>query len=237
MKESGAVDQQELVYPEWRQINESLVYKPSHNIAPSEVTPVLVSGAHFDKSSNNGNDQRQCLVPMVWGMIPFWHKGDYRKHGLSTNNCRLEHMLESKMYSSPFRNGQRCVILCEGFYEWQTTVTTKPSERSAFYIHMPQRSSSIEIHDPSTWKSPADLKLLKMAGIYNVWKDQNGQTVYSYSIITYQSTKLISWLHHRMPAILETDQQVQVCVKLLLYCLLKLFLKLVNNYKYISIYT
>lgn len=211
VKESTAVDQEKFLYPQWRQLNDSLIYKPSHNIAPSEVTPVLVSGAHFDKSKNGVNAHHRYLVPMVWGMIPFWHKGDYRKHGLSTNNCRLEHMLESKMYSSPFRNGQRCVILCEGFYEWQTTVTTKPSERAAFYIYMPQKSNSIEIHDSNTWKNPSDLKLLKMAGIYNVWKDENGHNVYSYSVITYQSTKLISWLHHRMPAILETDQQVQVC--------------------------
>lgn len=190
-------------------MNESLVYRPSHNIAPSEVTPVLISKAHFDaKQSDSG--WRQCLVPMVWGMIPFWHKGDYRKHGLSTNNCRLEHMLDSKMYAGPFRQGRRCVILCEGFYEWQTTVTTKPSERAAFFIHMPQQSSRIEMHDPSTWEDPANIRLLKMAGIYNVWQDESGQSVYSYSVITLQSNKAISWLHHRMPAILESDQQVQV---------------------------
>lgn len=199
----------ELLYPVWHQINSSITYQPSYNIAPSNVTPVLVSGAHFNNVDENGETCR-CLVPMIWGMIPFWHKGDYRKHGLSTNNCRLEHMLNSKMYSSPFRKGQRCVILCEGFYEWQTTITTKPSDRAAFYISMPQKNSSVEIFDSSTWKSPADVKLLKMAGIYNVWQDENGDKVYSYSVITHKSNKLLHWLHGRMPAILETDKQVDV---------------------------
>jgi len=32
--------------------------------------------------------------------------------------------------------------------------------------------------------------------------------VYSYTIITMNANKTMSWLHHRMPAILETEEQV-----------------------------
>lgn len=149
---------------------------------------------------------------MLWGMIPFWHSSslDYRKHGLTTNNCRLESMLESKLYKNAFHRGQRCVILCEGFYEWQTTdpKATKPSDRAAYYIYVPQRDG-IRIEDKDSWKdSISDVKLLKMAGLFDIWTNVNGEQMYSYAAITFESDKTLDWLHHRSPAILETDEAV-----------------------------
>ncbi|XP_017461968.1 PREDICTED: embryonic stem cell-specific 5-hydroxymethylcytosine-binding protein, partial [Rhagoletis zephyria] len=195
--------------PEWRsEFNCGRKYQPSYNMTPTDITPVIVSTDHFcdDSESEGSNSHSRVVVPMMWGMIPFWHKGDYRRHGLSTNNCRLEHMLESKLYRGPFRRGQRCVVLCEGFYEWQTTKSAKPSERAAHLLHMPQ-AEGIKVYDKSTW-TPANVQLLKMAGLFDVWEDENGDKMFSYSIITFESTKIMSWLHHRMPAILETEQQV-----------------------------
>ncbi|XP_037955360.1 abasic site processing protein HMCES [Teleopsis dalmanni] len=191
--------------PEWRpEFNCGRKFISSYNVAPTDITPVLVSTDHFSED-NNGDYQSRVLVPMMWGMIPFWHKGDYRKHGLSTNNCRLEHMLSSKLYRGPFRRGQRCVVLCEGFYEWQTTKTTKPSERAAFLIHMPQKEGII-IYDKTTWIE--NINLLKMAGLFDVWEDDNGDKIYSYSVITFESSSKFNWMHHRMPAILENEQQI-----------------------------
>lgn len=43
-------------------------YIPSHNVAPTDVTPVLVSGSYFSCESE------RMLQPMMWGMIPIWHK-------------------------------------------------------------------------------------------------------------------------------------------------------------------
>ncbi|XP_055851623.1 abasic site processing protein HMCES [Episyrphus balteatus] len=192
--------------PEWRsEFNCGKKFQPSHNIAPTDMTPVIVSGEHF-RSTDEGDCPERVIVPMMWGMIPFWHKGDYRKHGLTTNNCRLEHMLESKLYRGPFQKGQRCVILCEGFYEWQTTKTAKPSMREAYYLYMPQ-VDGIKIYDNKTWSSD-NVNLMKLAGLFDIWEDENGDKIFSYSVITFESTKLMSWLHHRMPAILETEEQV-----------------------------
>lgn len=199
-------------------------------MAPTDISPVLISAAHFDcdsdadvqhfpdteassdeeKESINGFDQ--VLVPMMWGMIPFWHSSsmDYRKHGLTTNNCRLETMLESKLYKHAFNKGQRCVVLCEGFYEWQTTDpnATKPSQRAAYYIHMPQ-PDGIQIEQQQTWrKSVENLKLLKMAGLFDIWTNDQGEQIYSYTIITFESDETLNWLHHRSPAILDSDEAV-----------------------------
>lgn len=198
-----------LLTPEWRsEFNCDRIYQPSYNMTPTDITPVIISTDHFcdDSSTEEYNPQSQVIVPMMWGMIPFWHKGDYRRHGLSTNNCRLEHMLESKLYRGPFRRGQRCVVLCEGFYEWQTTKSAKPSERAAHLLYMSQ-AEGVKIYDKSTWTTD-NINLLKMAGLFDIWEDENGDKIYSYSIITFESSKIMSWLHHRMPAILETEQQV-----------------------------
>lgn len=202
--------------PEWRhEYNCGKQYQPSFNVAPTDVTPVLVSAAHFDDS--DGADSKQhgskdrLLVPMMWGMIPFWHHGsDYRNHGLTTNNCRMESMLQSKLYANALRKGQRCVVLCEGFYEWQTTdpKATKASQRAAYYAYMPQ-SDDIRIEERSTWTNRVgELNLLKMAGLFDCWTNDNGDHMYSYSIITFESDEKFNWLHHRSPAILETEQQI-----------------------------
>lgn len=223
--------QQDWKEPQWRnEYNSGREYTPSYNLAPTDVSPVLVSAAHFDDDNldtstfqlddidtetnapNENDEGDRLLVPMVWGMIPYWHNisMDFRKHGLTTNNCRLETMLDSKLYKNAFHKGQRCVVLCEGFYEWQTTnpKATKPSERAAYYIYMPQREG-IHIEEKDSWRSSIDrLDLLKMAGLFDIWTNANGEQMHSYSIITFDSDDKLNWLHHRSPAILDSEKAV-----------------------------
>lgn len=145
---------------------------------------------------------------MLWGVIPKYHKGDYRKHGLTTNNCRKEGIQNSRIYKPLLKAGQRCVVLCEGFYEWQTVTGAKSSERKVYYIYFPQEKG-IKMEDKSTWNDISTLKLFKCAGFFDVWYDENGDSMYNYTVITFESDKTLSWLHHRTPAVLETDQQVE----------------------------
>lgn len=127
-------------------------------------------------------------------------------------------METSKLYKHALQKGQRCVIVCEGFYEWQTTVKgAKSSERQPYFIYMPQ-IKSIDISNNETWNAE-NVNLLKVAGLFDVWSDENGDTIYSYSVITFESDKYLSWLHHRSPAVLETEQQVSVNKKIVyLHC-------------------
>ena len=96
--------------PLWSDANGS--WTPSPNIAPSVHTPVL--------RLTRTNDQPQLrLEPMMWGLVPPWHPGPSpTSHGLSTNNCRVEGVQASKLYS-PCLPHRRCVVVCEGFYEWR----------------------------------------------------------------------------------------------------------------------
>ncbi|XP_055547332.1 abasic site processing protein HMCES [Wyeomyia smithii] len=192
--------------PEYRnEFNCGRKYQPSYNIAPTDLSPVIVSAVHFDEQADS---REQVIVPMMWSMVPSWHKGDYKKHGLTTNNCRLEGLAMSKLYGPPLNAGQRCVVLCEGFYEWQTTKNLKASDRQAFFVHMPQ-NDQVKIEDKSTWDLKNDgITLLKMAGLFDIWVNEQGDKLYSYTVITFESNERFSKIHHRIPAILETQEEV-----------------------------
>ncbi|CAL1545409.1 unnamed protein product [Lymnaea stagnalis] len=61
--------------------------------------------------------------------------------------------------------------------------------------------------DVPTWNGP---RLLPMAGVFDIWKPHDGSPpLYSYSIITVSSSSDMDWCHHRMPAILTSEQEIQ----------------------------
>ncbi|CAH2985826.1 unnamed protein product [Chilo suppressalis] len=150
---------------------------------------------------------------MMWGMIPPWHKGNYKNHNLSTNNCRIENITNSKLYTPILNNGGRCVIVVEGYYEWQTT--NKASKVKQPYYLYAQQKPEVKIDEPNTWDNTYDeengwrgIKLLYMAGLYNIWQNED-VIIYSYSVITMESNSSLSWLHHRVPAILDTQELME----------------------------
>lgn len=195
--------------PSWLpEYNAGKEYTPSYNIAPTDVTPVLVSSNKFPNVENE-----RVLKPMMWGIIPPWHKGDYKTHNLSTNNCRLENIKRSKLYSPILNNGGRCIIVAEGFYEWQTTNKLSKTKQP-YYIYAPQ-DDGIKIDEPETWNNNfseetgwTGIHLLHMAGLYHVWQHED-TIIYSYSVITMESNDTLDWLHHRMPAILNSEEQIE----------------------------
>ena len=144
-------------------------------IAPTVYTPILY----------RSQDNVTVLQPMMWGLIPPWHPGPSPKtHGLSTNNCRLEGLMSSKLYSPCLRTG-RCVVVCQGFYEW----CREGGQKTPYLV---RRQGDNDEPEP----------LLYMAGLMSVWQD----SVHSYTIITRESNDVLTWLHHRMPAFLRAEQ-------------------------------
>lgn len=70
-------------------------------------------------------------------------QGEYKSHGLSTNNCRLENVKKSGLYSPILKAGRRCVIAVEGFYEWQTTDQSS-KVKQPYYIYA-QQEEGVEV--------------------------------------------------------------------------------------------
>lgn len=116
-----------------------------------------------------------------WGLIPFW--ADSIKTGYSMINARAESLTTKKSFSRAF-SSQRCIVPATGFYEWKKGGNSKVP------------------HFITSKKSP----LFNFAGLYEQWKDENDQTVNSYSIITTTANRTMSELHDRMPAMLLPDE-------------------------------
>ncbi|XP_036595148.1 abasic site processing protein HMCES isoform X2 [Trichosurus vulpecula] len=54
-----------------------------------------------------------------------------------------------------------------------------------------------------------DWRLLTMAGIFDRWDPPNGgEPLYSYTVITVDSCKALSDIHHRMPALLDGEEAI-----------------------------
>ncbi|XP_063486305.1 abasic site processing protein HMCES isoform X2 [Symphalangus syndactylus] len=73
------------------------------------------------------------------------------------------------------------------------------------------KSGSIGAADsPENWEKVWDnWRLLTMAGIFDCWEPpEGGDILYSYTIITVDSCKGLSDIHHRMPAILDGEEAI-----------------------------
>ena len=113
---------------------------------------------------------------LTWGLIPSWSTD-----GKGFINARAETLEERPSFSESFR-WRRCLIPANGFFEWQR----KGREKRPFYIY------------------PLDDNRVMFAGIWDMWRTR-GEPITSCAIITTAANKLVSELHHRMPAILPND--------------------------------
>ena len=141
-----------------------------YNIAPSQpVATVLVLTA--------GREFRL----MRWGLVPPWAKD--LGIGSRMINARAETVPEKPAFRSALRE-RRCLILADGFYEWERKGTVKQPH----YIH-------------KTDKSP-----FGFAGLWERWQPpEGGEPVESCTIITTEANALVRTFHERMPVILAPE--------------------------------
>ena len=85
--------------------------KPRYNIAPSQ--PVLTVL----------NDGSKELIFTRWGLVPSWAKD--RTIGNRLINARSETVHQKPSFKDPLKR-RRCLIVADGFYEWQGTRGRKP---------------------------------------------------------------------------------------------------------------
>ena len=85
--------------------------EPRYNIAPTQ--PILCVLTQ--------NQQPTC-ADLSWGLIPSWEKNpaQARRHF----NARSETAAENPSFRAAFKQ-RRCVILADGFYEWNARGKTK----------------------------------------------------------------------------------------------------------------
>jgi len=196
-------------HPQPKDSTKSYTYYPSANMPPTRFVPVM----YHSHAGEEGRDM--TIRPMMFSLVPRWHKGSPTDHGLTTNNARLEGLTKSKLYKPLLEARKLCVVVVQGFYEWKTVGVSKKDKKQPYLLFSTQKSGTkvadldewnkAEWSDTKGWNGP---KLTMMAGLYDVWISPQGDRVYSYTIITMNANKTMSWLHDRMPAVLETEAQV-----------------------------
>ena len=81
-----------------------------YNIAPTQDVGAMRLNAAGERE----------FVMLRWGLIPYWAKDI--KVGFSTINAMCESVAEKPTVKEAFAK-RRCLVLADGFYEWQPTGT------------------------------------------------------------------------------------------------------------------
>jgi putative SOS response-associated peptidase YedK len=143
---------------------------PSYNIAPTQKVAVIIT------------DGVKQLVPVRWGLVPSWAKD--LSIGSKMINARAETITEKASYRNAFKK-RRCLVVADGFYEWQKAGDAK----RPMYIRL---------------KSG---KPFGFAGLYEVWKSPEGEEITTCTIITTEANELMKPIHERMPVIIPREHQ------------------------------
>jgi putative SOS response-associated peptidase YedK len=147
----------------------SVEIQPRYNIAPTQFIAAI---------RNDENRERE-LVMLRWGLVPFWAKDP--SLGNRMINARAETVAEKPSYRAAYRH-RRCIVLADGFYEWQKAGDVK----TPHYI-------SLASGEP-----------FALAGLWENWTDKaSGESLQTTTLITTAANDFMAPLHHRMPVILE----------------------------------
>src|SRR6202044_3904872 len=104
-----------------------LVYRadvPDYGIPNEEHRENQASEEEHDKLHSSPGDRvsdetHYKLQSMKWGLIPSWTKRnpDYQSL-MRTINCRDDSLAEGKSMWVSMKKLKRCIVICQGFYEW-----------------------------------------------------------------------------------------------------------------------
>jgi putative SOS response-associated peptidase YedK len=128
---------------------------------------------------NQAPEQIQLLR---WGLVPRWAKD--ASGGAKMINVRAETVEEKPSFRDAVRK-RRCLVLADSFYEWQQTPAGKVPMRIMLASGEP----------------------FAFAGIWELWRDPQGELLRSFAIITTAPNPLVAPIHNRMPAILRPEHE------------------------------
>lgn len=144
--------------------------RPRYNAAPTQVLPVIL------------NEGDRVIRLLRWGLIPFWAKDP--SIGSQMINARAETLAEKPAFRNALKK-RRCLVLADGFYEWQKTATGKAPMRIALASNEP----------------------FAFAGLWENWDTPDGGVLRTFTIVTTTPNELIEPIHNRMPVILRPEHE------------------------------
>lgn len=138
------------------------VQVPVYNACPGQRLPVVL------------NTEPKKILPGLWGIHPRWAQQKSRL----LINARAETVSQRPTFRNAFHN-RRCLVIADGFYEWQAT----PGGKQPFRIL---------------------LKTGQPFAFAGIWEEVDGEP--AYVIVTTGPNRVTRPIHDRMPVILEREE-------------------------------
>jgi putative SOS response-associated peptidase YedK len=154
---------------------------PRYNIAPTQMAPVI--------RVSHSTGQR-VMQMMRWGLVPYWTKGSEAEalgSAARMINARAESLSQRPAYRTLLER-RRCLIPADGFYEWLKPASSK-DRKQPYAIRL------------------KDDRVFAFAGLWDRWKNEKGEKIDSYTIITTQPNEVAGRYHDRMPVMLIEPAQ------------------------------
>jgi putative SOS response-associated peptidase YedK len=142
---------------------------PRYNIAPTQMIPVIL------------NESPRQINFLRWGFVPQW--ATQGKPFSPLINARAETITEKPAFRQAIAR-KRCLIIADGFYEWQADGKKKKPY----------------------WIVRDDREVFAFAGVWDI-SGRGPSAVGSCAIITAESDSVMRHLHDRMPMILPPDKE------------------------------
>lgn len=159
-------------------IGKSVEVRRRYNAAPGDQVLAVTT-------DRDGRPHGELLR---WGLVPSWA----RTPGAAASmiNARVESVAERPTFRRAFEMF-RCLIIADGFYEWQPAVAAGASGAGKQPFHITR----------------TDGAQFAFAGLWSIWHRGDGDTLRSCAILTAPANSAIAPLHDRMPVILTRDAE------------------------------
>lgn len=143
--------------------------RPRYNVAPSQQVPVV-----------RLREGRRELAALQWGLVPAWARD--LAIGQKLINARAETVAEKPSFRAALR-ARRCLVLADGFYEWQLA----EGRKQPWYFQL------------------RDGRPFAFAGLWERWQSPGVDPLESCTIVTTEANELVAPVHARMPVILSLE--------------------------------
>ena len=128
------------------------------------------------------NESPATIVAVRWGLKPPWIRS-IKRDGLI--NVRSDTLKERATFSKDLLE-RRCLVLADGFYEWKGT----SSGRKIPYRFVRK-----------------DRSLFAFAGLWEMNRDEHGNGLRTFAIITTNASAPVKAIHDRMPVIVKREEE------------------------------
>lgn len=139
-------------------------------------------------------DHPNNIQLFTWGLIPAWTRDmEYAKEiRLKTFNAKAETLTEKASFRHLIKNN-KCIVLTNGFYEWQA----RGKEKQPYFITV------------------KDTEGIALAGLHDRWIHKDtGEIFNTFTVITTEANPMMAKIHNtkkRMPVILaEQDERAWI---------------------------